>query len=115
MASRTRLPGTLDRFIGGTPEELPERYRLDSPTTHVSGDSPPTFMVQGGRDQLVAPEQSPILAERLDEADVPYRLPEIPYARHAFDLSWGGWGNQITNPAVEEFLDRRFPVDGESS
>lgn len=107
--------GTLDSFIGGTPEERPERYRLVSPTTHVSPDSPLTFMVQGGRDQLVAPEQSPILARELEREGVPYRLLEIPYARHSFDLSWGGWGNQITNPAIEEFLDRHFPVDEESS
>lgn len=107
--------GTLDRFIGGTPEEMPERYRLVSPTTHVSPGSPPTFMVQGGRDQLVAPEQSPILAEKLEREGVPYRLLEIPYARHSFDLSWGGWGNQITTPALEEFLELHFPANQEES
>ncbi len=107
--------GTLERFIGGTPEEMPERYRLVSPATHVDSESPPTFMVQGGRDQLVAPEQSPILARELEREGVPYRLLEIPYARHSFDLSWGGWGNQITTPKVEEFLDRRLPLGEEGS
>jgi acetyl esterase len=100
--------GVLRRFTGATPSADPERYRLASPVSHVDAQDPPTFLVHGGRDSLVAPGQSRLLARRLEEAGVPHRLLELPHAQHFFDLSWGGWGAQITRPELKRFLEEHL-------
>jgi acetyl esterase/lipase len=98
----------LQPFTGATPATNPDRYRLVSPISHVDSSDPPTFLVQGGRDSFTPPGQSPLLARRLEEAGVEHRLLELPYAQHGFDLSWGGWGSQITRPELERFLEQHL-------
>ena len=97
--------GGMDRFIGGTRDAVPERYRLLSPVLRVDPRAPPTFLAHGGDDQIVPPAQSELLADRLREAGVPHRLVELPWANHTFDFLWGGWGSQITRSTLQEFLE----------
>jgi len=97
--------GGMDRFIGGTQDAIPERYRLLSPVLRVDPRAPPTFLAHGGDDQIVPPGQSELLADRLREAGVPHRLVELPWANHTFDFLWGGWGSQITRSTLKEFLE----------
>jgi acetyl esterase/lipase len=104
LSSRGYLPG-MDRFLGGSPKMVPERYRLLSPVSHVDPRDPPTFLVHGGDDQIVPPRQSELLAARLQGAGVPHHLVELPWANHTFDFRWGGWGSQITRSTLQEFLD----------
>ncbi|HSL01361.1 MAG TPA: alpha/beta hydrolase [Rubrobacteraceae bacterium] len=110
--------GSTTAFLGGTPSTRPARYRDASPTAHVNPGDPPTFLVHGGADRLVPPEQSERLAERLRGAGVPHRFVELPWANHsfdhAFDLSWSGWGSQITRSALEEFLDHNLAAQSVS-
>jgi acetyl esterase len=95
-------------FTGATPATNPDRYRLVSPISHVDSSDPPTFLVQGGRDSITPPGQSPLLARRLEEAGVEHRLLELPWAEHGFDIAWGGWGSQITRPELERFLEQHL-------
>jgi acetyl esterase len=104
LSSRGYLPG-MDRFLGGTPKVVPERYRLLSPVSRVDPRDPPTFLVHGGDDQIVPPGQSELLADRLRGAGVPHHLLEPPWANHTFDFRWGGWGSQITRSTLGEFLE----------
>lgn len=46
LSSRDYLGG-MDRFVGGTPKVVPERYHLLSPVSHVDPRDPPTFLVHG--------------------------------------------------------------------
>jgi acetyl esterase len=103
LSSRDYLGG-MDRFVGGTPKVVPERYHLLSPVSHVDPRDPPTFLVHGGDDQIVPPGQSELLAHRLQGAGVPHRLVELPWANHTFDFRWGGWGSQISRSTLREFL-----------
>jgi acetyl esterase/lipase len=90
----------------GLPESEPEPdRRLTSPTSHVDPRDPPTFLIHGGEDQWVPPEQSVLLANRLAEAGVAHRLVELPGANHAFDVAWGSWHQQIARHELEAFLD----------
>ncbi|HEY6684676.1 MAG TPA: alpha/beta hydrolase [Propionibacteriaceae bacterium] len=92
-----------------TPDSEPEPDRsLISPTFHVDPGDPPTFLTHGGEDQWVPPEQSLLLANRLEEAGVPHRLIELPWARHVFDVAWGSWGEQIVRHELGEFLARHL-------
>jgi acetyl esterase/lipase len=99
----------LEHLTGGTPATAPEAYHLASPVTHVDGDVPPTFLVQGGRDRLQSPIDTVALAERLSDAGVTNRLLWLEHAGHAFDINWGGWWTQITRPALAEFLAANTP------
>jgi acetyl esterase/lipase len=50
--------GGMDRFLGGSQNAVPERYRHLSPVSRVDPCDPPTFLVHGGDDQIV-PRESP--------------------------------------------------------
>lgn len=43
----------VPQFLGGTREEVPERFALASPVTHVDGSEPPFFLFHGAWDGLV--------------------------------------------------------------
>jgi acetyl esterase/lipase len=96
--------GGIDRFLGGSREVFPGRYRLSSPVARIDPGDPPTYLVHGGDDELVPPGESELLAGRLGEAGVPHRLVGLPWANHTFDFFWGGWGSQITRSSLERFL-----------
>ncbi len=100
-------PLTLRNFLGGNPHdsvEVRQRYVLASPVAHVSNQTPPTLLIHGGRDQLVREENMWFLAETLKAADVPHQTIFIPYAQHGFDYNFNGFGSQIVEPVVLDFL-----------
>ena len=45
-----------------------------------------------------------LLAERLTQQNVPHRAVHIPYAQHAFDYNFDGWGSQIARQLMSDFL-----------
>jgi acetyl esterase/lipase len=101
-------PGKIRNFTGGTPASAPEVIRLASATTHVSSASPPTLLFHGGRDQLVGERHMTLLAEKLSQHHVAHRALLIPYAQHAYDYNFDGWGSQLTRPLLLGFLQEHL-------
>ncbi len=100
-------PATLRRFLGGNPhesEEMRQRFLLASPVNHVNPLAPPTLLVHGGQDQLVSDKNAELLDAKLGEAHVPHKLLFIPYAQHGFDYNFNGWGSQIVQTVMRDFL-----------
>jgi acetyl esterase/lipase len=97
-------PGKIRNFTGGTPSSAAEAIRIASATSHVNAQTPPTLLFHGGRDQLVRDENMRLLAERLRQQRVPHRALLIPYAQHAFDYNFDGWGSQIARHMISDFL-----------
>ena len=97
-------PEKLRAFLGDAPEREPERYRAMSPTERVTATAPRTLLVQGGRDQFVAPDQMDRLAARLTALGVPHETLVIPYAQHAFDFVPGSFSSQILEATLQAFL-----------
>ncbi len=97
-------PEKIRNFVGGTPASAAEAVRLASATMHVNSLSPPTLLFHGGRDQLVSDRHMSLLTERLVQHRVPHRALLIPYAQHAFDYNFDGWGSQLTRPLLLSFL-----------
>lgn len=98
---------TLSNFLGGSPHEsneMRERYVLAAPLSHVSADTPPTLLIHGGRDQLVRDENTSFLDAKLNVAGVPHETIFLPYAQHGFDYNFNGFGSQIVQPAILDFL-----------
>jgi hypothetical protein len=45
-----------------------------------------------------------LLADKLKQKAVPHRTLFIPYAQHGFDYNFNGWGAQISESAILDFL-----------
>lgn len=96
----------MKAYIGGTPGEFPERYRLLSPLSHITSKTPPTLTLLGTSDCLVAVEQAGLLDQALGQAGVPHELYWLPANDHGFDINWGGFGIQIARATIQRFLEK---------
>jgi acetyl esterase/lipase len=94
----------LEAFIGGTPDQLPERYREASPITYVSAGAPRTLLIYGSRDHIVQPQYGRTLHAALRAAGADSEFVEIPWADHAFDALPAGLSGQLSMFHVERFL-----------
>lgn len=77
--------GTLETFLGGTPDEVPDRYRDATPQSWLGRPVPPTLLIHGEADQIVKPNQSVRLADALRAAGQRVGLLLVPLAGHGFD------------------------------
>ncbi|MBR3134451.1 MAG: alpha/beta hydrolase fold domain-containing protein [Clostridia bacterium] len=85
----------VTRYIGGTPEEYPQRYEEISPEKHISENIPPTFIIVGENDALVPPESTYGFIEKLNEKGIKNKLVTVPYFGHAGDK----YDNNLFNQA----------------
>lgn len=91
--------GRLDWLVGGSPQQVPERYALLSPITHAGAGCPPTLLIQGRDDIIVPPGPSLDMQERLRLAGVRAAMLLLPQADHGFDLMGTNW-----SPAARQAL-----------
>ncbi|GLY46899.1 hypothetical protein Lesp01_05550 [Lentzea sp. NBRC 102530] len=91
-------------FLGGTPQEVADRWEWSSPIAHVESAPARVCVVTGAQDQWV-----PL------ETITPYMVaPELPTlvslkrADHCFDLVWGSIPAQAARFVVLEFLRQAF-------
>jgi acetyl esterase/lipase len=94
----------LRNFLGGTPVELPDRYRQASPYQQVRSNLPPTLLIYGGRDHIVQSKFGYELYKRLIQNGNTAVFIEIPWADHAFDAVFNGISNQLALYHTERFL-----------
>ena len=99
---------TLRRFLGGTPQTVPDAYRRASPITHVRPSTPPTLLLHGERDQYVGVQHARRLSQQLARAGVPHETVILPHAQHGFDFVFDGWGGQIAQGVIARFLHERL-------
>jgi acetyl esterase/lipase len=91
-------------FLGGTIKEKPELYKKASPVTYVTKSAPPFLFFHGDKDKLVGLEQSTILAEKLQKADVPAKVVVMEGEGH-------GWMGEKLTKNIEQmvaFLDENL-------
>ncbi len=77
--------GSRENLIGKTPS--PELVRRLSTDLQVTADTPPTFLVHGGTDQAVPPENSVLFYTALRRAGVPAELHVYEKGPHGFGLA----------------------------
>jgi acetyl esterase/lipase len=78
--------GRCDWLVGGTPEQVPERYALQSPIHHVHSGCPPTLLVHGAHDMMAPVESVRQLHRDLVDAAVPVAFKILPHTDHVFDM-----------------------------
>jgi acetyl esterase/lipase len=96
--------GLLKAYLGSDPDNMPQPYLDASPFYFVGRTTPPTLLIHGGRDELVAHAQSERLAGRLASYGHKQYLLTMPWATHSCDLNFSGPCGQLSTYAIEHFL-----------
>jgi acetyl esterase/lipase len=96
-----KYAGRMDLLLGGSPQEVPEAYKLAAPITHVNSETPPTLFLQGTNDVLVPVASTEALHSKLVEVGVRAVLVKFPISEHMFDFMFP----QISPPAQSALYD----------
>lgn len=101
-------PATLKKttvMLPGTPEQIPELYKLASPASHASADDPPALILHGTADKTVPYSESEDLAAAMKQAGIEHQLVLIEGAPHTFHLQPK---QQDLRPLVLAFFDKHL-------
>jgi dipeptidyl aminopeptidase/acylaminoacyl peptidase len=63
-----------EEMMGGSPSEIPEKYDERAPINFISDIQGKLFIIQGGCDPNVTPENVKVVREALDREGIPYKL-----------------------------------------
>jgi len=97
--------GVMERYLGGTYDKVRKNYFASSPIEFVDRGSPPTLIIHGENDVLVAYEHSRRLNEKLQQNGIKHYWLKLPWATHGFDFNLNGPGGQLSTYAVNSFLE----------
>lgn len=98
------IPLLLTAVTGTTPSQNKVLYQQSSPVHFISAQSPPTLLLQGGRDVLVPENQSVLLKNKLQSLGVAHEYVYYPNEGH------GWWGNNLFDSLdkIASFLRQHF-------
>jgi acetyl esterase len=94
-------------YTGGSPAEVPDRYRAISGTAALTPQAPPTLVLAAGRDSLVPPAGLERFVSAARATDVDATLVTIPFADHAFDVVDGSLGAQAASTILAHWAATR--------
>ncbi len=96
----------LPNLLGGTPDQVPELFRLASPIHHVGPHCPPTLLLQGDHDFSGMLPEVRRLHYALLKAGVSSVYVQFPDTDHGFDLVFPKWSPsaQAATYDTERFL-----------
>lgn len=106
LVEKGSLLEPMKQFMGGTPDECPERYDELSTIRRIHPGVPPVLLLHGTEDRCVSHEQSVAFHERLREAGVHSELEIYAGKPHAWFNSEPD--RSVTTRRVERFLVERF-------
>jgi pectinesterase len=93
-------PNVWLQFLGGTPGEVPDRWKLASPITHLDGDDPPMHFVTGEKDNETTHAEK--FRGEMRRLGIPESLTLIEGAPHAFP-GRQKWFDEMVVEATEWF------------
>jgi len=73
-STRPDLRPLSEEMIGGSPSEIPEKYFQRSPINFISDIEGEVFIVQGGSDPNVTPENVRVVRKALEKEEISYRV-----------------------------------------
>jgi acetyl esterase len=91
-------------YVGGSPEQFPDRYRFVASATHINAAAPPTLVILGDNDHLVPPDATDRFAQQARNAGIDIESIRFPYGDHVFNLNQYGIGNQFYLGMTYQFL-----------
>jgi len=110
LVKKKSLIDAMIQFIGGSAEEMPEKYDELSSIKRIDGKTPATLLLHGTEDRCVSHEQAVAFFNRLKKVGVHAELEIYEGKAHA-------WFNQEpdrtkTLKRMEKFLVSRFGLEG---
>lgn len=110
-ASPTGCGAAVETLLGGSPEEVPDRYRRASPAEMLPLGTPQT-LVSGVRDPIVPPAHLETYAERARMAGDSVDLVRIAGAGHFELVTPGTEAWPLVAAAVAGMVDAEAPASG---
>lgn len=104
--SRKYIQAALKQYIGGSPSEFPDRYRILSPLSHIGAKTSATITILGTSDRIVPTDHAIALDRALTQAGVVHKLYFLNATDHGFDANWGGFATQIARAKIGDFLQQ---------
>jgi acetyl esterase/lipase len=92
-----------ETYIGGTPDQFPERYAAAEPFRLLRPTLPPALILSGEIDHFVLIERQVASVERLRAGGADVRLLIAPFAGHGFDGEPASFGAQLAEVLVPSF------------
>jgi acetyl esterase len=100
-------------YTGGTPGQVPDRYRAVSAADALTPAAPPTLLVVPARDGLVPPSGADGFVDAAQAARVPVDRVDVPFADHAFDTGPdGSLGHQASFSVLEAWAGEQVGLPG---
>lgn len=95
--TRPDLRPYSEEMMGGSPQQVPQRYFERSPINFVDQIRGALLIVQGGQDPNVTPQNVAVVEQALHNAGIPYEL-----------LTFADEGHGIAKPANQKTLNLRL-------
>ncbi len=108
-ATRPDLRPYSEEMLGGSPEEVPERYRERSPVNFVENIGGELLIVQGLRDPNVTPENVRVVAQALERHGISYELLTFEDEGHGISRPEN---LKVLYPRLADFFERAFARSG---
>jgi acetyl esterase/lipase len=84
VPNRLYVKRSLETWLEGSLEKVPDRYRKASPITYAKKGGPPVMLIQGDEDDVVPPEQAIGFCKKMEEVGGHAKLERFK-APHDFD------------------------------
>ncbi|CAN7372374.1 alpha/beta hydrolase [Devosia sp. LjRoot3] len=92
-------------YLGGAPEEFPERISAISSATYISDKAPSTLVIEPEKDGLVVSDGVYAFVEAARAAGVDIEIARIPFANHVYNqIAANSIGNQARLTITEHYL-----------
>ena len=98
-----------ESYIGGTPDQYPDRYAAAEPFRLLRPNLPPTLILAGETDKFVHTERTLAVTDRIRAAGAQVELLIAPFAGHGFDGEPNSFGDQLSETLVRDFVFRVAP------
>jgi acetyl esterase/lipase len=94
-------------YVGGTPEQFPDRIKAISSETYISDKAPRTLIIEPEKDGLVVSDGVYAFADKAKAAGVDLELVRIPFANHIYNqIAANSIGNQARLTITQSYLER---------
>jgi len=92
----------VTEFMGGTSDQVPERYTEASPIHHVAPGDPPFLFIAGDNDWFVSfDHQTAPMKAALDSYGVETRLLEVPGGGHIWNRGADGQSWEVPDTSID--------------
>jgi acetyl esterase len=94
----------MTRYLGGAPDQYPERYAAADVRRYLARTNPPTLILAGARDPLLPAAAVEDFTAKSTALGGRTRLVMFPYSGHAFNTTFDSVTNQTVIQVIAQFM-----------